>query len=320
MKKIPLAFLRLSVRTGWRWLLANSLPFLAHALLVTTGLFFWFLLCGLSCNSLARNQVEFQQPALLSGTTWQGCLRLFPPLVSVWCQSTHVLATRAMPPFSILGIAVAALTYPVVGIQGTYLALVIVLVTFFFFIPYLSWFEGSPFTQSSVGEGICDNSLSSFSSPGCVVEPAWFLQWWPRKIFISLFWRAYRKWSKRVFLSALITVITATSLKMAQELVATTLSWQLSVAGNSSFVSWFSVAVLGDLCGLSQRVGRHHFSLKPYLMVDAIRFVLTFAREGIYMRNHQRKALTTLSPLSALVLIRPSFLMAQYVSNSVTAP
>ena len=157
MKKIPLVFSGcLLGLVGAGNLLADSLPFLAHAFSLT-GLFFWFFFVVYHAIRWQETKIEFQQPALLSGmatfpmagmilSTY--LLRLFPAFGGlsqlVWWSAflldlglilyftkTHVLArprANATPSWTVLyvGIAVAALTYPVVGIREiAYLALVI---------------------------------------------------------------------------------------------------------------------------------------------------------------------------------------------------
>ena len=157
MKKIPLVFSGcLLGLVGAGNLLADSLPFLAHAFSLT-GLFFWFFFVVYHAIRWQETKIEFQQPALLSGmatfpmagmilSTY--LLRLFPAFGGlsqlVWWSAflldlglilyftkTHVLArprAKATPSWTVLyvGIAVAALTYPVVGIREiAYLALVI---------------------------------------------------------------------------------------------------------------------------------------------------------------------------------------------------
>ncbi len=67
MKKIPLVFSGcLLGLVGAGNLLADSLPFLAHAFSLT-GLFFWFSLSFIMRFAGKRNQDRIQQPALLSG-------------------------------------------------------------------------------------------------------------------------------------------------------------------------------------------------------------------------------------------------------------
>ena len=84
-------------------------------------------------------------------------------------------------------------------------------------------------------------------------------------------------------------------------LVATAFLDSSRMAGNSSLSLDFS-RCLRRLCGLSRGVGSHpfHWNLVTIMVRCTIRFVILY-RKGIY-EIHQRKALTALSPLSALVL------------------
>lgn len=67
MKKIPLVFSGcLLGLVGAGNLLADSLPFLAHAFSLT-GLFFWFFFVVYHAIRWQETKIEFQQPALLSG-------------------------------------------------------------------------------------------------------------------------------------------------------------------------------------------------------------------------------------------------------------
>lgn len=67
MKKIPLVFSGcLLGLVGAGNLLADSLPFLAHAFSLT-GLFFWFFFLVYHAIRWQETKIELQQPALLSG-------------------------------------------------------------------------------------------------------------------------------------------------------------------------------------------------------------------------------------------------------------
>ena len=67
MKKIPLVFSGcLLGLVGAGNLLADSLPFLAHAFSLT-GLFFWFFFVVYHAIRWQETKIELQQPALLSG-------------------------------------------------------------------------------------------------------------------------------------------------------------------------------------------------------------------------------------------------------------
>ena len=155
MKKIPLVFSGcLLGLVGAGNLLADSLPILAHAFSLT-GLFFWFFFLVYHAIRWQETKIELQQPALLSGMAtfpMAGMIlstylfRLFPAFGGlsqlVWWSAflldlclilyftkTHVMArprAKATPSWTVLyvGIAVAALTYPVVGVMGlAYLSL-----------------------------------------------------------------------------------------------------------------------------------------------------------------------------------------------------
>ena len=157
MKKIPLVFSGcLLGLVGAGNLLADSLPILAHAFSLT-GLFFWFFFLVYHAIRWQETKMELQQPALLSGMAtfpMAGMIlstylfRLFPAVGGlsqvVWWSAfildvclilyftkTHVMVrprVTATPSWTVLyvGIAVAALTYPVVGQRLiAYLALVV---------------------------------------------------------------------------------------------------------------------------------------------------------------------------------------------------
>ena len=150
MKKIPLVFSGcLLGLVGAGNLLADSLPFLAHAFSLT-GLFFWFFFVVYHAIRWQETKIELQQPALLSGmatfpmagmilSTY--LLRILPVSLNFIAQVLWWFAflldvgliiyftinyvqvkprTSATPSWTVLyvGIAVASLTYPVVGIVG----------------------------------------------------------------------------------------------------------------------------------------------------------------------------------------------------------
>ena len=150
MKKIPLVFSGcLLGLVGAGNLLADSLPFLAHAFSLT-GLFFWFFFVVYHAIRWQETKIELQQPALLSGmatfpmagmilSTY--LLRILPVSLNfiaqvlwwfaflldvgliIYFTINYVQAkprTSATPSWTVLyvGIAVASLTYPVVGIVG----------------------------------------------------------------------------------------------------------------------------------------------------------------------------------------------------------
>ena len=150
MKKIPLVFSGcLLGLVGAGNLLADSLPILAHAFSLT-GLFFWFFFLVYHAIRWQETKIELQQPALLSGmatfpmagmilSTYM--LRTLPVSLNfiaqvlwwfaflldvgliIYFTINYVQAkprTSATPSWTVLyvGIAVASLTYPVVGIVG----------------------------------------------------------------------------------------------------------------------------------------------------------------------------------------------------------
>ena len=213
MKKIPLVFSGcLLGLVGAGNLLADSLPFFAHAFSLT-GLFFWFFFVVYHAIRWQETKIEFQQPALLSGmatfpmagmilSTY--LLRLFPAFGGlsqlVWWSAflldlglilyftkTHVLArprANATPSWTVLyvGIAVAALTYPVVGIRGiAYFALVIGFGLTFLLYPLIYHdLKQSPLPSHLLGqEGIyCapfSLLLAALVRVGGASLPTWFL-------------------------------------------------------------------------------------------------------------------------------------------------
>jgi len=264
MKKIPLVFSGcLLGLVGAGNLLADSLPFLAHAFSLT-GLFFWFFFVVYHAIRWQETKIELQQPALLSGmatfpmagmilSTY--LLRLFPAFGGlsqlVWWSAflldlglilyftkTHVLArprANATPSWTVLyvGIAVAALTYPVVGIREiAYLALVIGFGLTFLLYPLIYHdLKQSPLPIHLLGqEGIyCapfSLLLAALVRVGGASLPVWFLLIMvvaSQGFYFFVLTRLPRmiKEGFQPAFSALTfpTVITATSLKMAQGLL-----------------------------------------------------------------------------------------------------
>lgn len=307
MKKIPLVFSGcLLGLVGAGNLLADSLPFLAHAFSLT-GLFFWFFFVVYHAIRWQETKIELQQPALLSGmatfpmagmilSTY--LLRLFPAFGGlsqlVWWSAflldlglilyftkTHVLArprANATPSWTVLyvGIAVAALTYPVVGIREiAYLALVIGFGLTFLLYPLIYHdLKQSPLPSHLLGqEGIyCAPLFSSFSSPGSCgwSKPAHLVltdHGGGLARFLFLCFDAPTENDKRRFSTCFFSPDLSNShhsdlFENGPRLVATTFLDSSRMAGNSSLSLDFS-RCLRWLCGLSQRVGRHPFSLKP---------------------------------------------------------
>ena len=264
MKKIPLVFSGcLLGLVGAGNLLADSLPVLAHAFSLT-GLFLWFFFLAYHLIRWQETKMELQQPALLSGmatfpmagmilSTY--LLRLFPAVGGlsqvVWWSAflldvclilyftkTHVLVrprVTATPSWTVLyvGIAVAALTYPVVGIREiAYLALVIGFGLTFLLYPviYFDW-KKQPLPNHLLGqEGIyCapfSLLLAALIRVGGASLPTWFLLIMvvaSQGFYFFVLTRLPRmiKEGFQPAFSALTfpTVITATSLKMAQGLL-----------------------------------------------------------------------------------------------------
>ena len=264
MKKIPLVFSGcLLGLVGAGNLLADSLPVLAHAFSLT-GLFLWFFFVVYHAIRWQETKIELQQPALLSGmatfpmagmilSTY--LLRLFPTFVGlsqlVWWSAflldlclilyftkTHVMVrprANATPSWTVLyvGIAVAALTYPVVGIREiAYLALVIGFGLTFLLYPVI-YFDGKkqPLPNHLLGqEGIYCAPFSLLLAALVRVGGA-SLPTWPLLIMVvasqgfyffvlTRLPRMIKEGFQPAF-SALTfpTVITATSLKMAQGLL-----------------------------------------------------------------------------------------------------
>ena len=199
----------------------------------------------------------------------------------LYFTKTHVLArprANATPSWTVLyvGIAVAALTYPVVGIREiAYLALVIGFGLTFLLYPLIYHdLKQSPLPSHLLGqEGIyCapfSLLLAALVRVGGASLPTWFLLIMvvASQGFYFFVLTRLPKMIKEGFqpaFSALTfpTVITATSLKMAQGLLQLAFLDSSRMAGNSSLSLDFSRCPRW-LCSLSQRVGRHPFSLKP---------------------------------------------------------
>ena len=213
MKKIPLVFsCCLLGLVGAGNLLADSLPILAHAFSLT-GLFLWFFFLVYHAIRWQETKMELQQPALLSGmatfpmagmilSTY--LLRLFPAVGGlsqvVWWSAflldvclilyftkTHVMVrprVTATPSWTVLyvGIAVAALTYPVVGQRViAYLALVVGFGLTFLLYPVIYFYgKKQPLPNHLLGqEGIyCapfSLLLAALVRVGGASLPTWFL-------------------------------------------------------------------------------------------------------------------------------------------------
>lgn len=264
MKKIPLVFSGcLLGLVGAGNLLADSLPILAHAFSLT-GLFFWFFFLVYHAIRWQETKMELQQPALLSGMAtfpMAGMIlstylfRIFPAFGGlsqlVWWSAflldvclilyftkTHVMVrprVTATPSWTVLyvGIAVAALTYPVVGQRLiAYLALVVGFGLTFLLYPVI-YFDGKkqPLPNHLLGqEGIyCapfSLLLAALVRVGGASLPTWFLLIMvvaSQGFYFFVLTRLPRmvKAGFQPAFSALTfpTVITATSLKMAQGLL-----------------------------------------------------------------------------------------------------
>ena len=264
MKKIPLVFSGCLLGLGGAGnLLADSLPLLGHAFSLT-GLLLWFFFLVYHVIRWQESKRELQQPALLSGMAtfpMAGMIlstylfRLFPAFGGlsqlVWWSAflldlclilyftkTHVMVrprANATPSWTVLyvGIAVAALTYPVVGIREiAYLALVIGFGLTFLLYPVI-YFDGKkqPLPNHLLGqEGIyCapfSLLLAALVRVGGASLPTWFLliMVMASQGFYFFVLTRLPKMIKEGFqpaFSALTfpTVITATSLKMAQGLL-----------------------------------------------------------------------------------------------------
>lgn len=169
MKKIPLAFSGcLLGLAGVGNLLSDTFPALAHVFSLMS-LVLWFFFLGHHLIHWQETRKELQEPTLLSGmatfpmagmllSTY--LLRLFPTFgwlaQTVWWSAflldlslmlyftkTHILLgprAKATPSWTVLyvGIAVAALTYPVVGVaELAYLTLGFGFVLAFFLYPLI---------------------------------------------------------------------------------------------------------------------------------------------------------------------------------------
>ena len=264
MKKIPLVFSGcLLGLVGAGNLLADSLPILAHAFSLT-GLFFWFFFLVHHAIRWQETKMELQQPALLSGMAtfpMAGMIlstylfRLFPAVGGlsqvVWWSAfildvclilyftkTHVMVrprVTATPSWTVLyvGIAVAALTYPVVGQRLiAYLALVVGFgLTFLLYPVIYTDLKKNPLPAHLLGqEGIyCapfSLLLAALVRVGGASLPVWFLLIMvvaSQGFYFFVLTRLPRmiKEGFQPAFSALTfpTVITATSLKMAQGLL-----------------------------------------------------------------------------------------------------
>ena len=264
MKKIPLVFSGcLLGLVGAGNLLADSLPFLAHAFSLT-GLFFWFFFLVYHAIRWQETKIELQQPALLSGMAtfpMAGMIlstylfRLFPAFGGlsqlVWwfaflldlCMilyftKTHVMArprAKATPSWTVLyvGIAVAALTYPVVGVMElAYLTMGFGFILTLCLYPLIYQdLKSNPLPSDLLGqEGIYCAPFSLLLAALVRVEggglPSWILLIMvvvSQGFYFFVLTRLTRMMKEgfQPAFSALTfpTVITATSLKMAQGLL-----------------------------------------------------------------------------------------------------
>ena len=255
MKKIPLAFSGcLLGLAGAGNLLSDTFPVLAHFFSLT-GLILWvFFLCH-HLFYWSETKIELQEPALLSTYL----LRLFPTFGGlaqlVWWTAflldcglifyftkTHILAkprANATPSWTVLyvGIAVAALTYPVVGVvELAYLTLGFGFVLTLILYPLIyQGLKTTPLPSHLLGqEGIyCapfSLLLAALVRVGGVGLPVWLLYTMVglSQAFYFFVLKRLPKMLKECFqqaFSALTypTVITATSLKMAQGLLHSSL-------------------------------------------------------------------------------------------------
>lgn len=261
MKKIPLVFSGcLLGLVGAGNLLADSLPFLAHAFSLT-GLFFWFFFVVYHAIRWQETKIELQQPALLSGMAtfpMAGMIlstylfRLFPAFgglsqlvwwfaflldlcLILYFTKTHVMArprAKATPSWTVLyvGIAVAALTYPVVGVMElAYLTLGFGFILTLYLYPLIYQdLKSNPLPSHLLGqEGIyCapfSLLLAALVRVGGASLPTWILLIMvvvSQGFYFFVLTRLPRMMKEgfQPAFSALTfpTVITATSLKMAQ--------------------------------------------------------------------------------------------------------
>ena len=264
MKKLPLVFSGcLLGLAGAGNLIADTWPVLSH-LFSLTGLVLWIFFLILHLFNWEETKKELTKPPLLSGiatfpmagmilSTY--VLRLVPsmPILSqpLWWFSfildfaliayfsRRFLGVEerasATPSWTVLyvGIAVAALTYPVVGlIQIAYLTVTFGFLATFFLYPLIySDLKKQPLTPALLGqEGIyCapfSLLLAALVRIGGVTLPTWallLLMLVSQSFFIFVLTRLPNilKQGFKTALSALTlpTIITATSLKMAQGIV-----------------------------------------------------------------------------------------------------
>ena len=264
MKKIPLAFSGcLLGLAGAGNLLSDTFPVLAHFFSLT-GLILWVFFLFHHLIYWQETKIELQEPALLSGmatfpmagmilSTY--LLRLFPTFGGlaqiVWWSAflldcslifyftkTHILAkprANATPSWTVLyvGIAVATLTYPVVGVaELAYLTLGFGFVLAFFLYPLIYCdMKKNPLPSHLLGqEGIYCAPFSLLLAALVRVAgaslPVWFLLIMvilSQGFYFFVLTRLPRmlKGGFQPAFSALTfpTVITATSLKMVQGLL-----------------------------------------------------------------------------------------------------
>ena len=264
MKKLPLVFSGcLLGLAGAGNLIADTWPVLSH-LLSLTGLVLWLFFLILHLFNWSETKRELTKAPLLSGMAtfpMAGMIlstyvfRVFPalPIVAqgIWWFSflldLTLIATftikfacpgrrvNATPSWTVLyvGIAVAALTYPVVGlIQIAYLTVTFGFLATFFLYPLIySDLKKQPLTPALLGqEGIyCapfSLLLAALVRIGGVTLPTWallLLMLVSQSFFIFVLTRLPNilKQGFQPAFSALTfpTIITATSLKMAQGIV-----------------------------------------------------------------------------------------------------
>ena len=261
MKKLPLVFSGcLLGLAGAGNLIADTLPVLSH-LLSLTGLVLWIFFLILHLFNWEETRKELTKPPLLSGMAtfpMAGMIlstyvfRVFPalPIVAqgIWWFSflldLALIATftikfacpgrrvNATPSWTVLyvGIAVAALTYPLVGIiEIAYATLIFGFVLTFYLYPLIySDLKKSPLPVALLGqEGIyCapfSLLLAALVRIGGLALPTWallLLMLVSQSFFIFVLIRLPNilKQGFQPAFSALTfpTIITATSLKMAQ--------------------------------------------------------------------------------------------------------
>ena len=216
----------------------------------------------------------------LSQLVWWSAFLLDLGLI-LYFTKTHVLArprANATPSWTVLyvGIAVAALTYPVVGIRGiAYFALVIGFGLTFLLYPVI-YFDGKkqPLPNHLLGqEGIyCapfSLLLAALVRVGGASLPVWFLLIMvvASQGFLFLCVDAptendQRRFSTCFFSPDLSNGHHSDLFENGPRLVAVAFLDSSRMDGNSSLSLDFS-RCLRRLCGLSQRVGSHPFSLKP---------------------------------------------------------